>query len=762
MSLKQTLLFIIALLIFKSPLAAEPLDYNELTIDPENAVTISGFVINPEGIRVVGAVIEIVETGQSVVSDGNGFFTFPAVFRGLITLRASSHDYEPVVSPPIDLSEGVVGPLVVSFERVRTFESTIVVTATRSERLLSDVPVRTEVITSESIERKAAATLAEILDATTGLRVENNCQNCGFSSLRINGLEGAYAHVLVNGMDAFSSLASVYGLEHIPAIFVDRVEVVKGGGSALYGAGAVGGVVNVITKQPTRTAASLEAYYGNMGGEDSGDARGWGSWVGNQGRTAMLAFGNMSRHSGYDRNDDGFTDVARKRLESGGVHFFQRALHNAAELRVGLAVTHEDRRGGDNLQLSPEQTEVTEWIESWRCAYTAQWIHNLSGSSYYRMQLSHVRTDRDTYYGGGFDPNAYGETSNPHTNLALSFGHIVGAHNLLFGFQYIRDEMTDSHPGYDRLLSQTYDNYGFFLQDDFKIGDMLTLLAGGRVDKHSELSDAVFSPRLSAMIKANDSFRIRGTVSFGFRPPVVFDEDLHILISGGEPQFIYNDPDLREERAVSLSLSGEYSSIWEGELSTRFEANFFYTRLEDTFVLDEIGGECEGAMIFQRINGGGAKVYGVELNADLDFPGGFDIEAGLTFQRSRLDEPEPDFGSEYFFRTPDTYGYLMASYSCPRFFINGTLEYTGEMWAPHYAGYIDEDVLERTPGFAVFNMRVGMPLLREPFGLTLIANVFNITDDFQGDLDMGPNRDSGYIYGPRRPRTFLVGLKLDI
>ena len=126
----------------------------------------------------------------------------------------------------------------------------VVITGTRIERALEDAPVRTQVVQRDQLQQRKARNLAESLDYMAGVRVETNCQNCGFTQLRLNGLAGAYTQVLIDGLPSFSGLAGVYGLEQLPAEMIQRVEVVKGGGSALYGPSAVAGVVNVVTRKP--------------------------------------------------------------------------------------------------------------------------------------------------------------------------------------------------------------------------------------------------------------------------------------------------------------------------------------------------------------------------------------------------------------------------------------------------------------------------------------------------------------------------------
>ena len=132
---------------------------------------------------------------------------------------------------------------------------------------LRDAPVRTEVVSREFVEQIGARTLADAVEYTTGVRVENNCQNCNFSQVRLLGLEGPYTQILMDGQPTLSSLAQVYGLEQIPARLIDRVEVTKGGGTALLGPGSVGGVINVVTREPATRGAQFDTTIGSTGGD---------------------------------------------------------------------------------------------------------------------------------------------------------------------------------------------------------------------------------------------------------------------------------------------------------------------------------------------------------------------------------------------------------------------------------------------------------------------------------------------------------------
>jgi len=252
---------------------------------------------------------------------------------------------------------------------------------------------------------------------------------------------------------------------------------------------------------------------------------------------------------------------------------------------------------------------------------------------------------------------------------------------------------------------------------------------------------------------------LRVSVSTGFRAPQVFDEDLHITQVGGKGLLIVNSPDLMEERALSLFAGLDFGRQW-GDRLVQLSVEGFRTRVSDQFVMREIGA-LDNSRVLERFNGSGAAVTGASLNLGLMTGSGFDFSSGWALQRSRLDEPEPDFGSREFFRTPDFCGFVRLGRPVRGIAdFDVSLDYTGPMSVPHYSGYIPKDRLEKTEGFWVTNVlaRRGLPFMGEE--CALIVGMFNVFNAYQKDLDKGVDRDSGYIYGPGRPRTFYAALDI--
>jgi len=633
----------------------------------------------------------------------------------------------------------------------------VVVTGTRTEKTMAEVPVRTEVIRRSDIEAIGAFTLADAVEFTSGIRVENNCQNCGFNQMRLLGLEGAYSQILMDGQPLLSSVAAVYGIEHIPSRMIERIEIVKGGGSALYGPGAVAGVVNVISRDPRASGGEVEVTVQDVDGTSTIASSALGNVVTENGATRMSVYGQKIDQEAYDRDGDGFSDITERQLLSFGFRLRQ-AVGEDADLTLHYSRTYEDRRGGDRLDLPEFQAEIAESVQATRDVGGLSWDHAPSSTWDYRVTASFALTERDSYYGAGQDPNAYGSSKNPVYVLDSQVNHYLDAHTLTWGAQYQREELEDRQPAYNRLTDEVYNNAGLYVQDDWRLADTVNLVLGGRLDKHSEIEDPILSPRVAVKWAPDYDLAFRASYAEGFRAPQVFDEDLHITQVGGEGQVIRNDPDLKEERSRSVSSGVEWTPAVGTAGQALVEATAFYTELRNAFALENTDDPDTPDFEFTRLNRGGAEIYGAEFNVGYQIPDVFEVVLGYVHQKSRYADPDEDFGVRDYFRTPDDYAVLKLTWQNPRLvdvFVGA--KYTGPMKVPHYAGFIEEDRLVTTESFLTWDAS----LSRRIAGVRWTLGVKNITDEYQSDLDQGPDRDAGFIYGPRAPRTFFVSAKAE-
>ena len=653
----------------------------------------------------------------------------------------------------------------------------VVVTSSKSEIRRRESPALVSVLPAKIFDRVGACTLAGGLDFQPGVRVENDCQNCGFTQVRINGLDGHYSQILVNSRPVFSALSGVYGLEQIPANMIERVEVMRGGGSALFGSSAVGGTINIITKDPTENSASVSHTLRSIGVSGSLENTTMlnASVATDNDMAGLTPYAQSNVRDGYDDDADGFTEVPELNSQTIGVRGFVRPAP-ASRISAEYHTTHDYRRGGDKLDQPAHMAMVAEQAE--HNIHAAELTYDI----WPREHRDHVSvftamqsTRRKSYYGSDMDPDAYGRTSDLVVTAGSQWTHEIDRFlfmpsELVAGIEYSHNRLHDVTLGYDHDMLQKVNIYSAYLQNEWR-NTKWGILIGARVDKHSLISKPVVSPRINLRFNPQDNFNFRVSYSTGFRSPQTYDEDLHVAIVGGERVVTVLAPGLKEEDSRSVSASADMYHRF-GNVQTNLLIEGFFTDLSDVFALRELPEADEnGNAVLERYNGSGARVYGVNIEAKAFFPAHIDVQAGVTLQRSRYKSPEvwsdnPDVApAKKMFRTPDVYGYLTANWEISRAFkasLNGTC--TGPMTVQHLAGSgtpVDEAV--RTPVF--FDASLMLTYCVKVLGkadLDITAGISNIFNSYQRDFDQGPMRDSGYIYGPMLPRSLSVGFRLAI
>ena len=647
----------------------------------------------------------------------------------------------------------------------------VIVSATRSETTRRTSPTLVNVVGMDIYNKTNSSTVAQGLAFQPGVRVENNCQNCGFQQVRINGLDGQYTQILIDSRPIFSSLAGVYGIEQLPANMVDRVEVMRGGGSALFGSSAIAGTVNIITKEPVRNSASISHTLTSIGLSpalhNTTDIN--ASIVSEDNKLGLAVFGQNTLKDAWDANGDGFTELSKI---SGQTVGFRGYVKTGYYSKITAEYHHleEFRRGGDNLDLPPHEAMIAEQTKhgintgglkfDW---FSKNQKHRFNAFA----SMQHI--NRDSYYGAGMDPNAYGKT----TDLTWVAGaqYIYKFAKCLFlpadltvGLEYNEDYLKDNMWGYNRTTDQTVRIVSAYAQNEWK-NERWGILIGGRLDKHNLIKGLIFSPRANFRYNPTENINLRASYSYGFRAPQAFDEDLHIDNVGGTVSMIRLAEDLRVEKSQSVSVSADLYHSW-GNWQGNLLVEGFFTDLGDVFALKEIGFDEKGILIKERYNESGARVFGGNFEGKIAWKDVFQLQMGITAQSSKYKEArswaDDVEATRKMFRTPDFHGYMTASYNPLKqltLSLSGT--YTGKMLVEHHAGMIAKNETVQTPGFWDMGFKVAYEFkIYKSFALQLNAGMQNIFNSFQRDFDSGADRDSGYIYGPTLPRTAYFGIKL--
>jgi outer membrane receptor for ferrienterochelin and colicins len=768
------------------------------------------------------ASVALENSSFGAVTDFEGNFVIENVPMGHYHVVATCVGYK-LVTKELDLKNGKDAS--VGFEIVEDFIGLdqVVVTADRNNIQRKDAPVVVNSISTKLLEQTSASNLADGLVFSPGLRVENDCNNCGFSQVRMNGLEGPYTQILINSRPIFSGLAGVYGLEHIPSNMIQRVEVVRGGGSALFGGNAIAGTINIITKDPIRNSFKAGFKYGSIGvgADDAGSVASDitadfnASVVSEDHKSGIFVFGMNRQRDDWDANDDGFSDLVKIENLSAGLRAYHK-FTDLSKLTMEYHIVDEFRRGGDQLDLPAHQAKVAEQVKHRINSGGLVWDQFFNQDRHSKLSVfaSAQHIDRDSYYGAATledengnpletpipDFTSYGQTDDLAVSVGAQFHTKVdnlwlSPADLTFGVENTYNKLKDDKLGYydidkkeftptTNIADQKSNTIGAFAQSKWDLGFMNFLL-GVRMDSYNvkndenghEESNTVISPRANVLFKLSEPLQFRMSYARGFRAPQIFDEDLHIEASGARRIVHENDENLKEESSNSFTASFDYTKSF-GRTQTYFLVEGFYTDLNNPFVNEfKDDPDVDGNKISLRKNAKGAVVKGINLEAKIAPSHKLDFQMGMTLQSSKYDEltdqgdddDESNSSSKNIIRTPERYGYFALNWKpLHEFTTTLTGTYTGPMDVMHLAGGLDKnnnpietESLVKSGDFMDMGINFAYHFdLGRDVKLQFDFGVKNIFNSFQDDFDRGPNRDAGYIYGPMNPRTIYFGVKL--
>ena len=624
--------------------------------------TLSG-VITANNKPVSFITVTLQATKFNTQTDSIGRYKFINIPPGNYTIRITEMEFQPASKRAVvRYSENVI----VNFE-LQIAENSInevVVSGTLKpvRRLESPVPV--EVYSPTFFKKNPSPSIYEALQNINGVRPQLNCGVCNTGDIHINGLEGPYTLVLIDGMPIVSSLSTVYGLSGIPNSLVERIEIVKGPASSLYGSEAVGGLINIITKN-TKSAAQFSADVFTTSWLETNVDLGFKFNL-NKKITALFGLNYFKYNQKIDNDNDGFTDVTL----SDRISVFQKWNFNRKNNRVFTLASrsvYEDRyggdirwekkyRGGNEIYGESIYTKRGELLANYQLPTTEKILLAFSGNIHYQ----------DSRYG----------TMSYIANQKIAFTQLtwdkkIAKHDLLTGFalryNYYDDNTAATQKEGVNNPEKTW-LPGIFVQDEIAFNDSHKLLLGLRYDYNS-FHGTIFTPRLAYKLKLNENNIVRLNAGTGFRVVNLFTED-HAALTGAREVVINND--LKPEQSVNVNFNYIKKFNFESGTFIAVETSVFYTRFSNKIVNDYVSDPNK--IIYDNINGY-AISKGISTNIDINFANGLKIITGVSF----LDNKNISNGvSETPVLTEPFTGTWSVSYKIQH--INLNIDYTGNIY----------------------------------------------------------------------------------
>lgn len=634
----------------------------------ENRGSISGEVRSADGRPLAFVNVGIRSLSKGAITDLDGRYIIQDIPYGQHALIASSIGFTSITKK-INVTENQP-MLTIPFELIESsqgLDEVMVISGTMKEVTKLNSPVPVEVYASSFFKANPTPSVFESLQNVNGVRPQINCNICNTGDIHINGLEGPYTMVLIDGMPIVSGLSTVYGLTGIPQALIERVEVVKGPASTLYGSEAVGGLINIITKRPGAAPQVSVDAFGTSWGEVNTDV-GIRYDVGKKIK-ALLGINYFNYQNPIDNNRDGFTDITLQNR----ISLFQKItidLKNQKQLSVAGRYVYEDRWGGEMNWEKKYRGGTEIYGES---IYTHRWElfgnYNLPTKEILNFQFSANGHDQNSVYGN----TAY--IANQQIAFSqLTWNKPIKKNDLLFGLAYRFTYYDDNTPATFSDQSNQPDVThlpGAFVQDEISISDKHKVLIGARYDYNS-LHGSILSPRINYKWNSPDQLNvIRLSAGNGYRVANVFTED-HAALTGAR-EVIFEE-ELRPERSWNANANFIRKFYTTNEMYLGLDLTAFYTYFNNAILPDYETNPNQ--IIYSNLNGH-AVSQGFSLNVDLNWKNGLKIIAGGTLMDVSVTESEESFRQ---ILTERFSGVWTIGYSIPE--IDLTIDYTGNVYAP--------------------------------------------------------------------------------
>lgn len=725
---------------------------------PKTVGVVRGSVFSEnEPVMFVNVVIKGTTLGTT--TDSLGKFIIRNIPQGNYTLEISGLGYK-TQKTTVKVLENKPINLKIELQADQNQLQEVVVTGTMKEVILSESPVPIQTFTPTFFKKNPTPALFEALSNINGVRPQLNCAVCNTGDIHINGMEGAYTMVMIDGMPIVSSLSTVYGLNGIPNSLIDRVEIVKGAASTLYGSEAVAGLINVITKNPQKAAQFSGDIFTTSQAETNFDLA---TKVKIGKATGLFSANYFHFDNILDTNKDGFTDVTlQKRISVFNKWQFARKNNRLAS--IALRYMYEDRWGGE-----------TNWERKYRggdviygeSIFTNRW--EILGN----YQLPTTEKLTISYFLNNHQQNSVYGNMPYIAEQTVAFSQLTWDkkfrknHDILVGlamrYTYY-DDNTPATASVDtlnptNLASQTY-LPAIFVQDEITLSPKQKLLLGLRYDRHSQHGN-IFSPRLAYKWTWKDGGIWRLNVGNGFRVVNVFTED-HAALTGGRTVEIKER--LNPEQSWNVNL-GWQKLFYAKSFTLGLDANVFYTHFSNKIVADYLTDSQK--IIYDNLKGY-AISQGFATNLELEFKFPLKVLAGFTV----LDVYQMEDGVKLpQIKTSPFSATFTASYTFekPRL----TIDWTGNCYSPMPLPVLPNDFRAAySPWFSIQNIQVNKKFYNgfEVYGG--VKNIFNFIpenpimrpfDPFDRNININnPNNytfDPSYNYAPIQGIRGFLGVR---
>lgn len=682
---------------------------------------------------VVGASVYIKNTTLGSTTNIDGIATISNIKNGKQTLIVSFigfETFEKVMTFPLENNT-----IIIELHEEESTLDTVEISSTRSKRTIAQTPTRVEVISGEELGEKAAmnsANIAMLLRESTGIQMQQTSANSANQSIRIQGLDGRFTQLLKDGFPLFGGFSSGLSIMQIPPLDLKQVEIIKGSSSTLYGAGAIAGLVNLITKQPkldrelmfmfdktSRSGSTMNVYYSKRNS-----------------KFGMSIYGSGNLQIAADVNDDNFSDIPKVQSINLTPSFYYYPSEKE-KWKIGFNVSYEDRVGGDIDVVNENPNPVHNFFEenvTNRYAFQITYKNQISEdkSFSFKNSLSYFKRDLKLVN--------YQFLGNQMATFTEVTYHLLKDNiDWVFGSNLITEKFSETPFS---ILDRSYqqDTFGGFVQSNWNLKENLTLEAGLRTDYVSDYG-LFFLPRVSLFVKYNESVSSRFGGGFGYKIPSIFTEESELR--SYQNVLAINPNNFNAETSFGVNADVNYkTSILNDNVSVSFNQLFFYTRLKNSLLLEQQGIDYQFKNASNSLNS-----FGFETNLKLKYKD-FILFTNYAFNNVMINSkqkvltPKHSFGGVLMYEVHDKYriGYEV-----------------------YYKSSQVRNDLSKTPDF----WTMGLMAMRTFDKISVYANFENFTDTKQSNYQSmikAPHNNPSFtdLWAPTDGFVFNAGILIKL
>ena len=655
-------------------------------------------------------------------------------------------------------------------EKVKLELDEVVVSGTLKPMRRIETPVPVEIITSTFLKQNPTANIFDALQNVNGLRPQNNCNVCNTGDIRINGLDGPYTMVTIDGMPIVSALGTVYGLAGIPNSMIDRIEVVKGAASTLYGSEAVGGLINIITKRP-KTVPTITADIFSTSWLETNIDLGYRANFDKK-VDALIGVNYFKYNNPIDNNNDNFTDLSlQDRVSIFSKLNFSRK--SQKELSLVSRFLYEDRWGGEmqwNKRFRGGNEVYGESIYTSRYEFLGKYELPVQEKMYFQFSL--IGHDQNSVYGN----------STFLANQKIAFGQFLWDKNwnnnsFLFGSAFRYQYYNDNTPATSNANHSKI--YSLFAQDEITFSDKTSTLLGLRYDYNSA-HGSIVTPRFAFKYKPTPNDILRLNFGTGFRVVNLFTED-HQALSGARDVILASNLEPETSYNLNFNYLKKYNLTNAGVINLEFSSwyTYFTNRIFANYDLNP------DQIVYDNLNGY-SKIFGLSSNVDWITPFGLKATLGASFFDPLTMQDNQKFVPLFTEKFSLNWA---VSYEIPSWFL--AIDYTGNLTGPMrlpLLGALDPRRETSLP-FSIQNIQFTFKKIHNLEIYTGIKNLLNWTpnrnnpfliaranDPFDKNVDFDTNGnaiptatnpfgltfDPTYAYGPNQGARWFLGIRFHI